>query len=124
MQTAQCAYGNKFTVSVCENVAGKDVAKKMRFEVIIFGRAKFVIERLTGEFGLNFSALCESVVIRRHRRRFCALIDVSALSDNLLQCSQRVERARKTRVGIELRKCLFDLICREFGVETLVDGVQ
>ena len=111
------------TVGMAQVVAGENVAEKMGLEVVVRCWYKAVIERFSRQAGLDFGPLLQSIISSRKRIGVLPRIVVdpgrqTGVQD-LFQCAECVERTRKSRVCIQLRKRLFGFADGESLVKCL-----
>ena len=97
----------------------------MRLEVVIRRGCKVVIEGFACQLGLHARTFFECIKVIG--KRACVLAHnnsfVFRLStfDYILQHAQRIEAARKSRVGVELRESFFDLADRQSGFQSVMN---
>ena len=114
VQTAQGSHRHYLAVGSRQLVARKDIAEQMRLQIIVILGTEGVVEGTARQPGLHLGALlqCLGCIVPHGGTlpRLAVLPAGLTVLKHLVQHTQRIERTRETRVGIELGKSLLQFI--------------
>ena len=135
LESAQGCHGHYLAVGSRKLIAGEDVTKEVRLQVVIVLRTEIVVERSARKLRLvlcaQFVGFAGIVPFGRARPGLAFLPARAPLLappeggrtfQHLVQHAQRIQRARESRVGIELRESLLQFVDGHSVVECHPNG--